>query len=134
MSALTPHTYAMIFTYSSYIPCGKEMTTKDLPRLTTALRAFANLSIQYDTPSPAEYKELLAKKRKLRAEKLTESENLQWKTLSEVMKSHAVDAKLADVVAILRELLQVSKLIGKLLKMADAINTRCCIVSIVLYK
>lgn len=89
------------------------MATKDLPRFTTALRAFANLSIPYDTPSPTEYKELLAKKKRLRAEKLAESESLQWQELSDTLKDAAVGVKSADVVAALRDLLKVSQPIGK---------------------
>lgn len=89
------------------------VSTKDPPRLTTALRAFANISIRYEPLSPAEYKELLAKKKRQRAERLAEAENLQWRKLSEVMRSCAKNVKPQEVGGMLRELLQVSKLVGK---------------------
>ena len=92
-------------------------TPRDVPRLTTALRAFANLSISYETPSPAEYEQLLAKKKRLRAEKLANSEILQWSHLSQTLKNSAVGVKQDEVVTSLRELLQISKAVGKCCKL-----------------
>ena len=86
---------------------------KEPPRLTTALRAFAHLSIPYERPSAEEYKEMLAKKMKQRAAKQAAAESLQWSELFDTLKTKASKAERQETVtASLRELLRKTKLIG----------------------
>lgn len=85
------------------------MTTKELPRLTTALRAFAHLSLPYETPSPEEFRKLVEQKLRQRAVKKAAAESLQWHDLSSVVKS---TSKNGGALSTLRELLKAAKKIG----------------------
>lgn len=93
---------------------GELMAPKDAPRLTSALRAFASLSLPYETPSPDEYKQLVAAKLKQRAAKEAAGDGLQWRDLSTTIKSVSVASKKPRLGSALRELLQESKNIGKI--------------------
>lgn len=91
-----------------------DITMKEPPRLTTALRAFAHLSIPYERPSAEEYKEMVAKKMRQRAAKKMAAESLQWTELSETLKTKATkDERPENIKAALRELLRKSKTIGR---------------------
>ncbi|XP_067947327.1 activating signal cointegrator 1 complex subunit 3-like [Watersipora subatra] len=84
------------------------MATQEHPRLTTALRTFADLSIRYETPSPSEYKFILAKKKRIHAEALLNSNNPQWNEISKIAQSFE---KPADISRALREILKATKLL-----------------------
>jgi len=90
------------------------MPSTEVPRLTTALRAFAHLSVPHELPSDAEYKQLVAKKLKAKATQQAAANQLQWNLLSTTIKTFALRKKQEILVSLLRELLGASKNIGML--------------------